>query len=83
MGCPRATFSFPENTRNSARSKPSFDGFWERRLNAWDIAAGVVIVREAGGLLEPVDQGRDMLEHGNVICANEALFDPFAKLIRG
>ena len=60
-----------------------FDGFWERRLNAWDIAAGVVIVREAGGLLEPVDQGRDMLEHGNVICANEALFDPLAKLIRG
>ncbi len=60
-----------------------FDGFWERRLNAWDIAAGVVIVREAGGLLEPVDQGRDILEDGNVICANEALFDPLAKLIRG
>ncbi|QIE45358.1 inositol monophosphatase [Pseudohalocynthiibacter aestuariivivens] len=59
-----------------------YDGFWERRLNPWDIAAGIVIVREAGGLVEPLDPGRDMLETGAVICSNEPIFDKFAKVIR-
>ena len=60
-----------------------YDGFWERRLNAWDLAAGVVIVREAGGLIEPMDAKGDILGDGEVICANEAIFDSFAKVIRG
>ncbi len=60
-----------------------YDGYWERKLNAWDIAAGLVIVREAGGLAEPIDPAGDMLEDGTVICANEPLFAPFAKLVRG
>ena len=60
-----------------------YDGFWERQLNAWDIAAGLIIVREAGGLAEPIDPGAKILEDGSVICANEALFTSFAKLIRG
>jgi myo-inositol-1(or 4)-monophosphatase len=60
-----------------------YDGFWERRLQAWDMAAGIVIVREAGGLIEPLDPRGDILGDGEVICANEALFDGFAKVIRG
>lgn len=60
-----------------------YDGFWERRLNAWDIAAGLVIVREAGGLAESIDPAGKILDDGTVICANEALFAPFAKLVRG
>ncbi|MBJ6371402.1 inositol monophosphatase family protein [Sedimentitalea arenosa] len=60
-----------------------YDGFWERRLNAWDMAAGVVIVREAGGLIEPIQPGGDLLGDGEVLCANEAIFDQFAKVIRG
>jgi myo-inositol-1(or 4)-monophosphatase len=59
-----------------------YEGFWERRLNAWDLAAGVVIVREAGGLVEPLAKGADILEVGDVICANEAIFDKFAHVIR-
>ncbi|MBK0328366.1 inositol monophosphatase [Rhodobacteraceae bacterium F11138] len=59
-----------------------YDGFWERRLNAWDIAAGVIIVREAGGLIQPMQPGRDILSDGELICANEAIFDSFAKVIR-
>ena len=59
-----------------------FDGFWERGLQPWDIAAGVAIVREAGGLLEPLEPGEDVLESGRLICANGALFDPLAKIIR-
>ena len=60
-----------------------FDGFWERRLNAWDLAGGLVIVREAGGMIEPLDPAGRILDDGAVICSNEAMFDPFAKLIRG
>ena len=60
-----------------------YDGFWERRLNAWDLAAGLIIVREAGGLAEPIDPTGDILTDGEVIAANEPLFDGFAKIIRG
>jgi len=59
-----------------------YDGFWERRLNAWDLAAGVVILREAGGLVAPLRDGGDILGDGEVIAANEALFDRFARVIR-
>ncbi len=59
-----------------------FDGFWERRLHAWDIAAGILLIREAGGLVEPMAQGGDILEDGALICANEAIFDQFAKVVR-
>ena len=59
-----------------------YDGFWERNLHAWDMAAGLVIVREAGGLVEPLKPGGDILEDGEVICANEQVFERFAKVIR-
>ncbi|WP_306110634.1 MULTISPECIES: inositol monophosphatase family protein [Roseovarius] len=59
-----------------------YEGFWERRLNAWDIAAGVIIVKEAGGFVESLTPGGELLEDGNVVCANEAIFDKFAGIIR-
>ena len=59
-----------------------YDGYWERNLNAWDIAAGIVILKEAGGLIEPLDPASDLLESGSLICANEPIFDTFAKVIR-
>lgn len=60
-----------------------YDGFWERRLNAWDLAAGMIIVKEAGGLVEPLTLGANILTDGEIICANEAIFTGFAKAIRG
>ena len=59
-----------------------YDGFWERSLNPWDMAAGIIIVQEAGGLVEPLDHEGNILEDGAVICANEQIFDKFAKVIR-
>ncbi len=59
-----------------------FDGFWERKLNIWDIAAGLLIVREAGGMAEGVERGTNPLEVGNVLAAAEPIFDSFAKVIR-
>lgn len=49
-----------------------FDGFWERGLKPWDIAAGIVLVREAGGYAEEID-GKDVLKTGSVLAANEPL----------
>ncbi|MET4128496.1 inositol monophosphatase family protein [Roseovarius sp. MBR-6] len=59
-----------------------YDGFWERRLNAWDLAAGVIIAREAGALVEPLTPGGNILGDGEVIAANEKIFDKFARVIR-
>lgn len=60
-----------------------FDGYWERELHIWDIAAGSLLVREAGGMISAIREGDDPLEKGAVICGNEALFEPFRKIIRG
>lgn len=60
-----------------------FDGYWERELGAWDVAAGLLLVREAGGLAAPLRPGDSIVDQGAVICANEALFDPFCKVICG
>lgn len=59
-----------------------YDGYWERGLGAWDIAAGILLVREAGGLVAPVREGYDILEKGAVIAANDQIFNAFAKVIR-
>ncbi|WP_319826139.1 inositol monophosphatase family protein [Thalassovita sp.] len=59
-----------------------YDGFWERELNAWDIAAGLLIVTEAGGMTGPIRDGHDPLEHGDIVAANGEIFDRFAKIIR-
>ena len=59
-----------------------FDGYWERELQAWDIAAGVLLVREAGGIVQAVREGDDILEKGAVLCSNDPLFAQFSKIIR-
>ena len=60
-----------------------YEGFWERGLNAWDLAAGIAIIREAGGLVEPIEPDHSILGDGEVICANGLIFEDFAKVIRG
>jgi myo-inositol-1(or 4)-monophosphatase len=47
-----------------------YDGFWERGLSVWDIAAGVVIVREAGGLVSDFAARNQSLISGDVVAAN-------------
>ena len=49
------------------------DGFWERNIQSWDMAAGIVIVREAGGFVSDADGGERPLETGSVCAGNEAL----------
>lgn len=59
-----------------------YDGFWERNLQPWDLAAGLVIAREAGAIVEPLNAAGDIITDGEVICSNEPVFEAFAKVIR-
>lgn len=59
-----------------------YDGYWERGLNSWDMAAGLLLVKEAGGFVGPVREGRDMLESGSIIAGNGELFEPLCKILR-
>ncbi|MEO1398206.1 MAG: inositol monophosphatase family protein [Pseudomonadota bacterium] len=47
-----------------------FDAYWERNIKPWDMAAGIVIVREAGGIVTDMKGGSEMLASGTVIAAN-------------
>ena len=59
-----------------------FDGYWERGIKSWDVAAGILMVREAGGFVHGIREGDDPLESGRIIAANPQLMEPFAKIIR-
>ncbi len=59
-----------------------FDGYWEREIHPWDIAAGTILVREAGGMVAGVGDGAPFAT-GTVVAANTALFADFRGLIRG
>ncbi|MEQ9040507.1 MAG: inositol monophosphatase family protein [Silicimonas sp.] len=60
-----------------------YEGYWERGVRIWDVAAGVLIVREAGGLVEAIEPKLGPLESSNLIAANASIFDTFAKTVRG
>lgn len=60
-----------------------FDAYWERGLSPWDTAAGLVIVREAGGTVLNADGGTDVLGTGSVVAGNQMLTDELIKTLRG
>jgi myo-inositol-1(or 4)-monophosphatase len=59
-----------------------FDAFWERRLSTWDMAAGAVLVREAGGYISDVNGHDGFMNTGDVACGNEQMLKELLKLIR-
>lgn len=59
-----------------------YEGYWEREVKAWDVAAGLLIVTEAGGLVGTMQDGVSALEGGGVVAANAAIFERFAGLVR-
>jgi myo-inositol-1(or 4)-monophosphatase len=59
-----------------------YDGYWEFGLFPWDIAAGLLLVREAGGFVSDLAGGQTMLTSGNVLAANGHLHLPLAALLR-
>jgi myo-inositol-1(or 4)-monophosphatase len=59
-----------------------YDGYWERGLHAWDIAAGIILVREAGGLVGPLVEGADLLSSGSLVAANANVYETLTKTLR-
>ncbi len=50
------------------------DAFWEYGLSVWDMAAGVLLIREAGGLVADIDGSDNYLDSGNIVCGNPKSF---------
>lgn len=60
-----------------------YEGFWERDLNPWDIAAGVIIVKEAGGFVCDVDNDQaNPIETGHILAANGEIYGELKKTLR-
>ena len=58
------------------------DGFWEIGLNSWDIAAGVLLVKEAGGMIGDFSGGDEYLKTGNVIAGNLYVYEEIVKRLQ-
>ena len=58
------------------------DAFWELGLSAWDMAAGALLVREAGGIVGDLEGGDAFLEKGEIIAATPKVYEPLLKLLR-
>jgi len=56
------------------------DGFWETGLKPWDLAAGTLIIREAGGIVSALDGGEKHLETGHVLAGTPRIYRGLAKL---
>jgi len=57
------------------------DAFWEIGLSAWDMAAGALLVREAGGLVADLEGGEKFLDNGRILATNGKLFSTTLKLL--
>jgi myo-inositol-1(or 4)-monophosphatase len=57
------------------------DGFWEEGLSAWDIAAGIIMIREAGGFVSDASGGQKMLDNGSIVAGNELIHKALLKTL--
>ncbi len=58
------------------------DGFWEVSLNRWDIAAGILLIKEAGGLVSDFQGGNKHFETGNIVAANPKVLKPLLQTLK-
>ena len=58
-----------------------FDAFWEMGLESWDIAAGALLIQEAGGLMSDFAGSNRFLETGNIVCGNPKCFKHVLKVV--
>jgi myo-inositol-1(or 4)-monophosphatase len=59
-----------------------YEGFWETGLKPWDLAAGIILVREAGGMVSDFKGGKTMMKSGDIIATNDLLNQPITRLLR-
>ncbi len=58
------------------------DGYWERDISPWDIAAGLLLVREAGGFVSDVHGNDTMMQTGSIVAGNETMHHELLKLLK-
>ena len=58
------------------------DGFWELSLEKWDMAAGILLIKEAGGLICDTQGTENYLENGNIIAANPKIFKAMLQILK-
>jgi myo-inositol-1(or 4)-monophosphatase len=58
------------------------DAYWERNLQSWDMAAGLILVREAGGFVSDCDGREDMMVNGDIVAGNEAIHKDLLRLLK-
>lgn len=59
-----------------------YEGYWERKLHPWDVAAGILLVREAGGFVSAFEPKDNPVTTGDIIATNAALHDTIAGILR-
>ena len=60
-----------------------FDGFWESRLSPWDVAAGALMIREAGGTISDFAGAGGHIWNGQVVAGNETIHGQLLKVVKG
>jgi myo-inositol-1(or 4)-monophosphatase len=58
------------------------DGYWERDIKPWDMAAGSILVREAGGFVSDCDGGAEMFAKGHIVAGNEAVQKELLRVLK-
>ena len=58
------------------------EGYWERNLQAWDVAAGMLMIREAGGTVSGIQGNDDPLKTGHIVAGNEAIHRELVKILK-
>ena len=59
-----------------------YDAFWEMGLKPWDMAAGLLMIQEAGGLISDFNGGHDMLKSGNLVCGSPRAFKATLQIVK-
>jgi myo-inositol-1(or 4)-monophosphatase len=59
------------------------DGYWERDIQPWDMAAGLIVLREAGGFVSDCDGGEDMFAKGHIAAGNDAIHKELLRVLKG
>jgi len=58
------------------------DAYWERDLSPWDVAAGILLVREAGGFISDVNGGEAIMTEGNIVAGNDTMHRELLRLLK-
>ena len=59
-----------------------FDGYWQRELNYWDVAAGIIIIKEAGGFVDFFEQDNNLPLKRNILATNSIIHQELKELIK-